>query len=586
VTGPAIAQIVVFIALLTAICVPVGAYMARVYEGRARWMQRMLGPVERLLYRGMGVDPAEDQPWTRYAMGVLWFSLFAVLVCYAMQRLQASLPLNPAGFANVPPGVSFNTAVSFATNTNWQAYGGETTMSHLVQMAALAVQNFMSAAVGMAVVVAMIRGFTRRHADGIGNFWVDVTRTTLYILIPFSIVFALYLVFAGIPQTFHAVAGAQTLQHAADGSIVPQGFALGPVASQIAIKMLGTNGGGYYNANAAHPFENPTVVANFLQTLSIFVIGGGLCFMLGHLVKARRQGLAIFAAMMLLFAPIAVVTVYAEQHGNPALADTGVTQAPSETQGGGNMEGKEVRFGAASSALFAVVTTSASCGAVDSWHDSYTPLGGLFPMWLMELGEVVVGGVGSGLYVMLLFAIVAVFLAGLMVGRTPEFLGKKIEAFEMKMATLGILIPSVCALIGTAIAVSYGGSHVSGDGSVLTNHGPHGFSEVLYGMSSMAANNGSAFGGLTASNTFWTSVGGVIMWVSRFFPIVCVLAVAGSLAKKKYIPASSGTLPTDGPLFVVLLASVVILVGALTFLPALGLGPIAEHFQRFVSRNP
>jgi K+-transporting ATPase ATPase A chain len=583
-TAAGVAQLVLYVALLTAICIPVGSYMARVYEGTNRWTRVVLGPVERTIYRAMRVDPAEDQPWTRYAMGVLWFSLFAVLVVYGMQRLQHALPLNPQGFPNVPPNISFNTAVSFTTNTNWQVYGGETTMSHLVQMAALAVQNFLSAAVGISVVVAMIRGFTRRHADGIGNFWVDVTRTTLYILIPFSIAFALYLVFAGIPDTFHATASAHLLQsiHAADGSVVDhQTFALGPVASQIAIKMLGTNGGGYYNANAAHPYENPTAVANYLQTLSIFVIGGGLCFTLGHLVKVRRQGVAIFAAMMLLFVPITAVTMYAEQHGNPALADTGVTQASTTAQGGGNLQGKEVRFGAASSALFATVTTSASCGAVDSMHDSFTPLGGMFPMWLMELGEVVVGGVGSGLYVMLLFAIVSVFIAGLMVGRTPEFLGKKIEAFEMKMATLGILIPSVCALIGTAIATSWGASHVVGDNSVLTNRGPHGFSEILYAFSSGSANNGSAFGGLTASNTFWTVGIGIAMWVARFFPIVCVLAVAGSLAKKKYVPPSSGTLPTDGPLFVVLLAAVVILVGALTFLPALGLGPLAEHFTLF-----
>jgi K+-transporting ATPase ATPase A chain len=584
-TTASVAQLILYVALLTAICIPVGAYMARVYEGTNRWTQAVLGPVERLIYRAMRVDPAEDQPWTRYAMGVLWFSLFAVLFVYGLERLQHALPLDPQGFPNVPPGVAWNTAVSFTTNTNWQAYGGETTMSHLVQMAALAVQNFMSAAVGIAVVVAMIRGFTRRHADGIGNFWVDVTRTTLYILIPFSIAFALYLVFAGIPQTFHASASAQLLQsfHAADGTLVDhQGIALGPVASQIAIKMLGTNGGGYYNANAAHPYENPTILANYLQTLSIFVIGGGLCFMLGKLVKARRQGVAIFAAMMLLFVPIAAVTMYAEQGGNPALADTGVTQASTADQGGGNMQGKEVRFGAESSALFATVTTSASCGAVNSMHDSYTPLGGLFPMWLMELGEVVVGGVGSGLYVMLLFAVVSVFIAGLMVGRTPEFLGKKIEAFEMKMATLGILVPSVCALLGTALAVSWGASHVAaGDGSVLTNRGAHGFSEILYAFSSGSANNGSAFGGLTATNTFWTVGIGIAMWVARFFPIVCVLAVAGSLAKKKYVPPSSGTLPTDGPLFVVLLAAVVILVGALTFLPALGLGPLAEHFTLF-----
>jgi K+-transporting ATPase ATPase A chain len=574
VTGVAIAQLVAFGAVLIALAIPLGAYMARVYQGEARWAQRVLGPIERGLYRACGVRPDEDMPWTRYAKGVLWFSLFSTLLLYALQRLQASLPLDPAGLDGVPPGVAFNTAISFTTNTNWQAYGGESTMSHLVQMVGLAVQNFVSAAIGMAVLIGLVRGFTRQHAAGIGNVWVDLTRTIVYILLPLSFVYALFLVYTGIPQTFDHAAAIQTLQTAADGGPGAQALALGPVASQIAIKMIGTNGGGYYNANGAHPFENPTILSNFVQLVTILLIAAALCFTFGRLVKARRQGVVILAAMALVFAPIALVTTWAEQDGNAALVDTGADQAASPTQGGGNMEGKEVRFGAASSALWATATTAASNGSVNAAHDSFTPLGGLGPMWLIQLGEVVFGGVGCGLYGMLLFAIVAVFLAGLMVGRTPEFLGKKIEAFEMKMATVGILVPSVCILIGTAIAVS-----CDAGSSPIANPGPHGFSEILYAFSSASGNNGSAFGGITASGDFYTVALGACMWLARFIPMIAVLAIGGALASKKRVPVTSGTLPTDGPLFVLLLVGVVILVGALTFLPALGLGPIAEQLS-------
>ncbi|MDB4959987.1 MAG: kdpA [Myxococcales bacterium] len=565
-TPHATGQLVIYCVVLIALAIPLGAYMARVYQGEATWAQRVLGPLERLIYRACRVRASEDMPWTRYALAVMWFSLASVILVYAMQRLQAELPLDPAGLPNVPPNIAFNTAVSFTTNTNWQAYGGETTLSHLTQMSALAVQNFVSAGVGMAVLVALIRGFTRKHADGIGNFWVDLTRSTLYILLPLSLVYAVFLVGTGIPQTFDPTAQVHTLQHGT------QHLSLGPVASQVAIKMLGTNGGGYYNANGAHPFENPTILSNVTQMLAILLIAAALCLTFGRMVKARRQGAAILAAMFLIFVPVTIVTTWAEQRGNPTLVE--VDQAPSHTQGGGNMEGKEVRNGAAASALWATATTSASNGSVNAMHDSFTPLGGLGPMWLIQLGEVVFGGVGSGLYGMLLFAIVAVFLAGLMVGRTPEFLGKKIEAFEMKMATLGILAPSVCILIGTAIAVS---AHAGT--STVANPGPHGFSEILYAFSSASGNNGSAFGGLTVNTDFYTAALAVCMWLGRFVPLIAVLAVAGSLAKKKTVPPSSGTLPTDGPLFVVLLVGVVILVGALTFLPALGLGPIVEHLQ-------
>jgi K+-transporting ATPase ATPase A chain len=581
-TGTAAFQLVLYMVVIIGLGYPIGLYMARVYEGKARVAQRIGGPIERGIYKLMRVDPGEDMRWQKYALGVMWFSLFSALAVYAIQRLQAHLPLDGAKLPGVPPNVAMNTAISFTTNTNWQAYGGETTMSHLTQMAALTVQNFVSCAVAMAILVALVRGFTRRNADGIGNFWVDLTRSTLYILIPLSIVVALVLVYTGVPQTFHATATAHTMElhKAADGSTLDQTFALGPVASQVAIKQIGTNGGGYYNVNSAHPFENPTNLSNFVEAVSILLLGAALCFTFGKMVGSRRQGVAILAAMTLMFVPMAVLTTTAEQGGNSALHDLPVEQTPSATMGGGNMEGKEVRFGPAASSFWAVATTAASNGSVNSMHDSYTPLGSLPLLWQIQLGEVVFGGVGCGLYGMLLFAIVAVFLAGLMVGRTPEFLGKKIEAYEMKMSTIGILVPSLCILIGTAIAVGYHGAIARADGtSLLTNSGPHGFSEILYGMSSASGNNGSAFGGLTANTDFWTVAQGICMWIGRFWIAIPVLAIAGNLAKKKYVPASSGTLPTDGPLFVFLLVGVVVLVGALTFLPALGLGPIVEHLQ-------
>jgi K+-transporting ATPase ATPase A chain len=503
-------------------------------------------------------------------MAVMWFSFASFVAVYLLERLQGHLPLDPNHLPAVPPGVAFNTAVSFTSNTNWQAYGGETTMSHLTQMAALTVQNFVSAAVGMAVLVALVRGFTRRTAGAIGSFWVDLTRTIVYILLPLSAVLAIVLVATGIPQTLHGAAVARTLQHGT------QQMALGPVASQIAIKQLGTNGGGYYNVNSAHPFENPTALSNLFECLAILLVSAALCLTFGKLVAARRQGVALLAAMFVIFVPITAVTMAAEEHGNPVLAIAGADQAPSATQGGGNLEGKEVRFGASTSALWATATTAASNGSVNSMHDSYTPIGGLFQMWLIQLGEVVFGGTGCGLYGMLMFAIIAVFLAGLMVGRTPELLGKKIEAFEMKMATIGILVPSLCILVGAAIAVS-----IHAGTATTTNPGPHGFSEILYGFSSASGNNGSAFTGLGAATDFYTAALGICMWLGRFVPLIAVLAIAGSLAAKKHVPPSSGTLPTDGPLFVVLLVGVVILVGALTFLPALGLGPIVEHLQLF-----
>ena len=567
-TGVAVGQLALYLVLLVALAVPLGTFMARVYRGEARWMQAALGWLERGLYRACRIRPDDDMPWTRYAMAVMWFSAASFVAVYVIDRLQGHLPLDPNALPAVPPGIAFDTAVSFTTNTNWQAYAGETTMSHLTQMAALTTQNFVSAAVGMAVLVALVRGFTRKTAGAIGNFWVDLTRTVVYILLPLSLVFAIVLVALGVPQTLHGTLVAHTLQHGA------QPIAVGPVASQLAIKQLGTNGGGYFNANSAHPFENPTALANLLECLAILALSAALCVTFGRLAGARRQGAALLAAMFLIFVPVTVVTIAAEQQGTPALAAAGADQAASALQGGGNLEGKEVRFGSPTSAIWATATTAASNGSVDAMHDSFTPLGGLFPLWLIQLGEVVFGGVGCGLYGMILFAIVAVFLAGLMVGRTPELLGKKIEAFEMKMATIGILLPSVCILIGTAIAVA---THAGT--ATTTNAGPHGFSEILYGFSSASGNNGSAFAGLGAATDFYTAALGICMWLGRFVPLLAVLAIAGSLAAKKHVPPSSGTLPTDGPLFVVLLVGVVILVGALTFLPALGLGPIVEHLR-------
>ncbi|MBL8828921.1 MAG: potassium-transporting ATPase subunit KdpA [Planctomycetaceae bacterium] len=568
-------QLSLYLGILLACVKPLGIYMARVYSGSTTWLERILGPVERLLYRLCGIDKSVEMTWRQYSLAVLSFSLLSFLTVYAFQRTQGWLPLNPQSLSAVSPDSSFNTAVSFTTNTNWQGYGGETTMSYLTQMAALTVQNFASAAAGMAVLMALIRGFTRHTTETIGNFWVDLLRGTLYVLVPLSLVLAVALVSQGVVQTFdsyHEVALLQPTTDAEGKAVTTQTIAVGPVASQVAIKQLGTNGGGFFNVNSAHPLENPTPLSNLLQVLSILLIPAALCFTFGEMVGDRRQGWAVLAAMMLIFVPLLVVTTIAEQTGNSRLAQLGVEQAASDRQAGGNMEGKEARFGIVNSTLWAVATTAASNGSVNSMHDSFTPLGGLVPMWLMQLGEVIFGGVGSGLYGMLMFAIVAVFLSGLMVGRTPEYLGKKIGAFEMKMASLAILFPCAMVLVGTAVAV------VAPSGrETIFNPGPHGFSEVLYAVSSASNNNGSAFAGLGANTPFYNALLGLAMLVGRFWVMLPVLAIAGSLAAKKNVPAGPGTLPTHTPLFVVLLVAVVIVVGALSFFPALALGPIVEH---------
>jgi len=576
VTGNAVLQAALLLALLLAAAAPLGAYMARVYTGEARWAGRALGPVERACYRLAGVSPDEEMSWGRYAGAVLVFNLLGALVVHGLQRLQGALPLNPAGLGAVAPEVAFNTAVSFATNTNWQAYSGESSMSHLTQMLGLTAQNFVSAATGMAVLVALIRGLTRREAAGLGSFWVDLTRTTLYVLLPLSFALALLLVSQGVVQTLAGSAAARLLDptEAEGKAVASQLLALGPVASQVAIKQLGTNGGGFFNANSAHPFENPTPLSNLVELLSILLIPAALCFTFGHMVGDRRQGRAVLGAMLVIFVPLLLAAVACEQAGNPALGPLGVDQAASALASGGNMEGKETRFGVTGSALWAVATTAASNGSVNAMLDSFTPLGGLIPMWLIQLGEVVFGGVGSGLYGLLVYAIIAVFIAGLMVGRTPEYLGKKIEAREMKMASLVLLLPSAAALLGAAIACS-----TPAGTAPLGNPGAHGFSEILFAFSSGANNNGSAFGGLTASGAFYATAIGLCMLVGRYWVIVPVLAIAGSLARKKIVPASAGTLPTHTPLFIGLLAGTVVLVGALTFIPALALGPVVEHLQ-------
>ncbi len=576
-SGAGIAQIVVYWVLLVALAIPLGAYMARVYEGKARFAQRILGPLERLLYRMFGVKPESEQSWQRYAVALLLFNILGLIIVYGLQRLQTALPGNPNALGPVDPRVAWNTAVSFATNTDWQAYGGETTMSHLVQALALGVQNFVSAATGMAVLVALIRGFTRKQVAEVGNLWVDLTRSIVYILLPLSIVLAVFLVQQGVPQTLDGSETTALIQATADADghpVTAQDIAVGPVASQVAIKQLGTNGGGFYNVNSAHPLENPTPLANFFEDLAILLISGATCFMFGRMVGSRRQGWALITTMLVLVLPFVAIAAWAEQQPNPALADLAIDQHSSELQPGGNMEGKEVRHGISASTLWATTTTAASNGSVNSMHDSYSPIGGLAPMVLMQLGEVAFGGVGSGLYGLLMFAIVAVFIAGLMVGRTPELLGKKIEAYEMKMASIAILVPCAAVLLGTAFACI-----AQETPGVLNNPGPHGFSEILYAFSSMGNNNGSAFAGLTASKTVFATAGGICMFVARYWIIIPTLAIAGSLARKKSIPPSSGTLPTDGPLFVLLLAGTVVLVGALTFVPALALGPIVEQLQ-------
>ncbi|MDB5295962.1 MAG: kdpA [Phycisphaerales bacterium] len=573
-------QIGLFVLVLLALVRPLGAFMARVYEGEPLpGLDRVLGPVERLFYRLAGVRPAGETGWRPYAAGLLLFNLLGVLAVYGLQRVQHLLPLNPQGQAAVAPDLSFNTAASFATNTNWQSYSGESSLSYLTQMLGLTVQNFVSAATGMAVLVALTRGLARRSAATIGNFWVDLTRGTLYVLLPLSLVLAVALVSQGVVQTFGAYETVPLVQPAVDADgkpVTEQVIAVGPAASQVAIKQLGTNGGGFFGVNSAHPFENPNPLSNFLQLLSILLIPAALCYTFGRMVKDTRQGWAVLAAMTLIFVPLAVATVAAEQAGNPGVAAVvGVDQAASDLQSGGNTEGKEVRFGVVNSGLWAAATSAASNGSVNAMHDSFTPLGGLVPMWLIQLGEVVFGGVGSGLYGMLVFAVIAVFVAGLMVGRTPEYLGKKIEAFEMKMASLVILVPPAVVLLGAAVAVCT----AAGRGAV-TNPGPHGFSQVLYWASSAGNNNGSAFAGLGTNNVLYNVAGAVLMLVSRYWLIVPVLAIAGSMAAKKHVPPSPGTLPTHTPLFVGLLVGTVLLVGALTFIPALALGPVVEHLMK------
>jgi len=573
-------QIIFYLVVLLALAKPLGAFMARVYQGEPTFLDRALQPVERLIYRLAGVNPAEEMNWKVYAIAVMMFNIMGLLVVYALQRLQANLPLNPAGLGAVSPDSSWNTAVSFATNTNWQGYGGETTMSYLTQMLGLAVQNFVSAATGMAVLIAMIRGIARNTAKGVGNFWVDLTRTTLYILVPLAIVLALILVSQGVVQTFRpyqTVSLLQTTTDAAGKAVTQQVLPMGPAASQIAIKQLGTNGGGFFNVNSAHPFENPSPLSNFLEVLSILVISGALCYTFGKMVADTRQGWTLLITMTLIFVVFLGVAVWAEQGGNPALAKLGVDETQSNINPGGNMEGKEVRFGTANSALWATATTAASNGSVDSMHDSYMPLGGLVPLFLIQLGEIIFGGVGSGLYGMLAFVIVAVFVAGLMVGRTPEYLGKKIEAYEMKMASIMLLVPILLAKVGTAIAVSV----PAGLATIWNTGGPHGFSEVLYAFSSAAGNNGSAFAGLGANTPFYNTALGIVMFFSRYWLAIPALAIAGSLAAKKKVPAGAGTLPTHTPLFVVWLIGVIMIVGALSFIPALSLGPIVEHFLIF-----
>lgn len=551
------ALIALFVAILGVLAKPVGLWLFALYEGRRTPLHAVIGPVERGFYRVAGIDPQEEQGWRRYALHMLAFNVALLLLTYAILRLQAVLPLNPRGLAGQDAHLAMNTAVSFTTNTNWQSYSGET-LSNLTQMLGLTIHNFASAATGIAIAFALFRGFARREAKTIGNFWADVTRVTLYVLLPISVVYALYLVASGVPQTLAASVDARTIEGAV------QSIGLGPVASQEAIKMLGTNGGGFFNANSAHPFENPSALTNLVQMLSIFVLGVGLTYTFGKAVGDVRQGWAILAAMAVLFLAGVGVAYWAEASGTTAMHAAGVA--------GGNMEGKEVRFGIAASALFAVVTTAASCGAVNAMHDSFTPLGGMIPLFNIQLGEIVVGGVGAGIYGFLLFAILSVFVAGLMVGRTPEYVGKKIEAREVKLAVLAIAVLPLCILGLTSL------SALSTDGLAgPLNKGPHGFSEILYAFSSATGNNGSAFAGLTAATPWYDGLLAVAMWLGRFFVIVPVLAIAGSLAAKKHAPGGPGSFPTTGPLWVGLLVGVILILGGLTFLPSLALGPVAEQ---------
>jgi K+-transporting ATPase ATPase A chain len=598
-TGNGWLQFALYLLLLLLLVKPLGAYMARVFDGSSA-VTRRCAPLERGFYRLCRIDGERSMDWREYALTLLIFNTLGGLLLYALQRLQAHLPINPQQFGAVSADSAFNTAVSFITNTNWQGYTGESTMSYLTQMLGLGVQNFLSAATGIAVVLALIRGFRLRQSSTVGNFWVDMTRSALYVLLPLALILAVLLVGQGVVQSYRPYQSATLInpitisQPVTDANGNPikdaqgnpatnpvridtQTLPLGPAASQIAIKQLGTNGGGFFNANSAHPLENPTPLSNFLEMLAILLIPAALCYTFGQMVGDRRQGWAVLAAMLVLFIPLLALDALAEGRGNPGYPGV-VAQTPSPAPGahqpGGNMEGKELRFGVADSVLWSVATTAASNGSVNAMHDSYTPLGGLVPLWLMQLGEVIFGGVGSGLYGILVFAIVAVFIAGLMVGRTPEYLGKKLEAFEMKMASLFLLIPPFCALIGTGIAATTAAGRAG-----IANPGAHGFSEMLYAFSSTAANNGSAYMGLSANTPFYNTATGIVMWIARYWPIVTVLAIAGSLAAKKSVPATVGTLPTHTALFVALLASVIVIVGALAFFPALALGPIVEELQ-------
>ena len=594
-TSASLALIAVYLAVALLCVKPVGLYISHVMEGRPIWPLRIGARAERLIYRVCGVDPAAEMGWKKYAIALVLFNGLGALAAYLLQRAQLWLPLNPQQFANVSADSAFNTAVSFVTNTNWQGYSGESTMSYLTQMAGLAVQNFLSAATGIVVAVALIRGLARHSVKTIGNFFVDVTRATLYILVPLSTLLALFLVSQGVVQNFSAYKEATTLDTVAyqqpkvdaagnplkDAAGNPllenlttrtQTLPMGPMASQEAIKELGTNGGGFVNANSAHPYENPTALSNFLEMLAMILIPASLTYTFGRMVGDTRQGWAVLATMTLLFLALLATAVHSEQQGNPLVAKLGVDQAASVLQPGGNMEGKEARFGIAASALFATITTGTSCGAVNSMHDSFTPLGGFVPLFNMQLGEVVFGGVGTGLYSMLIFALIGVFIAGLMIGRTPEYLGKKIEAFEIKMSSIAILVMPFIVLVGTAVAVS-----LTAGQAAVANPAAHGFSEILYAFTSASNNNGSAFAGLSANTPFYNTALALVMWFGRYWPIIAVLAIAGSLAGKKRVPVTAGTMLTHGPTFVILLIGTVLLVGALTFVPALALGPIVEH---------
>jgi K+-transporting ATPase ATPase A chain len=589
--------LIAFLGIAVLCAKPLGSYMADVMEGHPNFALRAGSRIEGYIYRLCGIDSSEEMSWTQYAIALLLFNVLGAVMVYGLQRLQLFLPLNPQKFAAVSPDSSFNTAVSFITNTNWQGYSGESTMGYLVQMAGLAVQNFLSAATGIAVAIALVRGFARHTVKTIGNFWMDLTRSTLYVLLPLAIVLALVLVSQGVIQNFDGYkdttavekityqnpktdADGNPLKDAAGNAVTEtattqtQTLPMGPIASQESIKELGTNGGGFYNANSAHPYENPTVLTNLLEMLAIFIIPIALTYTFGKMVGDTRQGWVVLAAMLILFVPLVILAFHSEQQGNPLVAKQGIDQVASAIQSGGNMEGKETRFGIAASALFTAVTTATSCGAVNTMHDSLTPLGGFVPLFLIELGEVAPGGVGTGMYSILMFAILGVFIAGLMIGRTPEYLGKKIEALEMKLASVFILTTPFVVLIGTAVAVST----VAGKAGVA-NPGAHGFSEILYAFSSAANNNGSAFAGISANTVFYNVSTGLSMFIARFWPIVAALAIAGSLASKKRVPVTEGTMPTHGPLFVMLLIGSVLLIGVLTYVPALALGPVVEHFM-------